>query len=318
MNKPGYFLLILSFILSFVLQVLPALAQEGSHKDNLFNVNVTKFGSTGSATDSATSSPTNPENGVIKTDLNRGQPVFAQAKTFRNWIEKYHNAFALDCSKLNKCEIVEIKGTWDNSNKPLAALGIPHTTISASKLKKYDLTYCKILIVDCAGDLSRECCQIVRDFVSAGGALISTDWALKNTVEVAFPGYIQWNHFKTKAGIVDAHFIGKDPALFQGMVAQGGWCLDIEAEAISITKPESVSVLAVSQELAREEPNHLGILAVAFAFGRGRVLHLIGHYGMSNIFMLMDPAPVIGISMRQALITNFIIAVLERTTRAPN
>ncbi len=298
-------------IFSIVMQVLPAFAQDAPRKDSeLFNVNVTKF-------DSNATTPA-LESGLINTQLKSQTPVIAQSKTFRNWIETYHKAFVLTCSNLNKAEIVEIKGAWDNSNKPLDALGIPHTTISTHKLKKYDLTNCKILIVDCGGELSRECCQIVRDFVGAGGALISTDWALKNTVEVAFPGYIQWNHFKTKSEIVDAHFTGRDPALFPGMVSQAGWSLDIEAETIKICKPEAVSVLAVSQGLAREEPDRLGILAVAFAFGRGRVLHLIGHYGMSNIFMLMDPAPVIGISMRQALITNFIIAELARRASSAN
>jgi len=283
---------------------MPVFAQADVRKDSeFFNVNVTKFGSNN----------TTPslDGGVINTELKSQQPVIARAKTFRNWLENYHKAFALNCSNIDKSEILEIKGAWDNSNKPLDALGIPHTSISAHKLKKYDLTNCKIIIVDCGGELPRECCQVVRDFVSAGGALISTDWALKNTIEIAFPGYIQWNHYKTKGEIVDAHFTGRDATLFPGMVAQSGWVLDIEAESIRINKPEAVTVLAVSQGLAREEPDHLGILAVVFSFGRGHVLHLIGHYGMSNIVMLMDPAPVIGISMRQALITNFIIAQLE-------
>ncbi len=79
-------------------------------------------------------------------------------------------------------------------------------------------------------------------------------------------------------------------------------------------------VLVRSRGLSREDG--LGIMAVTFPFGRGQVLHMVGHFDNApDKFRfgdtLPDPAPVIGISLRQALAANFVVAGLEGT-RVPS
>jgi len=67
--------------------------------------------------------------------------------------------------------------------------------------------------------------------------------------------------------------------------------------------------------LSRDDPDRRGILAVTFTFGRGHVLHLVGHFDNNATLafgnMLPDPAPEIGISLRQALAANFLVAGLS-------
>jgi len=68
--------------------------------------------------------------------------------------------------------------------------------------------------------------------------------------------------------------------------------------------------LARSRQLMRQDPSQKGILALAFSFGKGKVLHLVGHFDNNSksafTNMLQDPSPNIVISLRQAIATNFI------------
>ncbi len=83
-----------------------------------------------------------------------------------------------------------------------------------------------------------------------------------------------------------------------------------------VLKPDVVKVLAVSRDLVSLDPDKQGILAVAFSFGKGKVLHMVGHFDNNSLPIfpnrLPDPAPVIGIGLRQALAANFVVAGLER------
>jgi hypothetical protein len=73
-----------------------------------------------------------------------------------------------------------------------------------------------------------------------------------------------------------------------------------------------VQVLVRSRVLMQREPSQLGILALTFPYGEGQVLHLVGHFdnNADRAFnnALPDPAPIIGIGLRQAIAANFIMA----------
>ena len=158
---------------------------------------------------------------------------------------------------------------------------------------------------------------------------MSTDWTLHNLVEPAFPGYIMWNGDETDGSIVDARIMEEDPILLQGLdnIRVSTWKLDRESQMVKILKPDAVRVIARSAHLARRDrnarnpqglvvdPYFTGILACEFQFGKGHVLHLVGHYdNNAAVFrpnLLPDPAPGVGISLRQALTTNFIVHALE-------
>lgn len=113
----------------------------------------------------------------------------------------------------------------------------------------------------------------------------------------------------------DAMVVNPDPVLFNRAVTHAPWKLDIESHLIHINNPQIVKVLAVSETLKRQDPDCIGALAVFFKFGRGSVLHMVGHFENNSPIpvgeMLPDPAPVIGIGLRQALAANFVAAALE-------
>jgi len=75
-------------------------------------------------------------------------------------------------------------------------------------------------------------------------------------------------------------------------------------------------VLAVSPTLAKDDPDGQGILAVVFPFEKGYVMHMTAHFDRSQSGsgdQIDDPAPVIGIGLRQAIAINFVVAGLSGT-----
>lgn len=238
-------------------------------------------------------------------------------EVFRAWIDKAHPGFVLSVSSNAPGSLIEVKGRWDDAGRTLRALGIPYQRVGGGDLKDMPLDGVKVVVVDCAGNVPKESFQRIRDFVSRGGYLLTTDWALDNLVEKAFPGYIEYDRKKNSDPIYDAYVVNPEPVLFANAVTNAHWKMDEASHLMRVLKPGSVRVLARSRQLEREDPGGQGVLAVTFSFGRGHVMHMVGHFDNNGFFKftnsLPDPAPAIGISLRQALASNFVVAGLSGT-----
>ncbi len=243
-------------------------------------------------------------------------------EVFKGWLDKTHPQFALNVANMASQSVVVVKGRFDDSAKTLQKLQIPHERIGAGDLKSYPLDNTKVLIVDCPGELSREACQRVRDFVARGGYLLSTDWALNNFLSNTFNQYVIWNSGTNHGTMYDATVRDADAALFNGTVSNAYWKMDPECHLIHVVNRDAVRVLVTSQKLQGDDPDRQGILAVEFPFGRGFVLHIAGHFDNNSTIpfsnFLPDPAPNIGISLRQALSANFVVAGLSGVRIANN
>lgn len=238
------------------------------------------------------------------------------ADAYKSWIEKSHPYLQSTISKGGANQVLVVKGHWDNSGKILKKLNIPFEKIGSEEVSGRDLNGVKIIIVDCQGKMDHTGKQKLRDFVMRGGYLLSTDWALDNCISGAFPNTISWNRGFNKQGTYnDAHVVNPDPVLFNNAVSHAPWKLDLDSHLIHINNPQTVKILAVSETLKGQDPDCIGALAVTFKFGRGNVLHMVGHFENNSPIpigdMLPDPAPIIGIGLRQALAANFVAAALE-------
>ena len=234
---------------------------------------------------------------------------------FRAWLLDAHKGFALQASRIVDNQIIVIKGQWDNSAKTLKKFEIPHTRISSGDLNNRDLSGTRVVIVDCAGELDQRGRQKLRDFVARGGYLLSTDWALDNFVSITFNEYVAWNKATNSKAVYDALVVDADPVLLNHTVTSAPWKLDRESHLIRVVNRDAVRVLILSKQLSVEDPGRLGALAVLFPFGNGYVLHMLGHFDNNSAIpfghRLPDPAPVINISLRQALAINFVVAGLS-------
>lgn len=261
----------------------------------------------------------NPNAGLLQGDLTDGwarsfppppKTIAVQPSVFRSWLEKTHPELSGQLTKLGKEAVMEVRGKWDDAAHALRSFGIPHTRIGTDRINGASLKNSRILVVNCAGDVPQHSLRAIERFVYNGGYLLTTDWALDGCLQRAIPGYVEWNGGFTTARVVDATVVDPDPQLFAGAVRRAYWKLDKKSQTLRVRRADLVRVLVKSQELRQEDASDAGILAVTFDHGRGKVLHLVGHFdnNADRAFnnALSDPAPKIGISLRQALAANFL------------
>ncbi|HEY9787293.1 MAG TPA: hypothetical protein V6D17_18020 [Candidatus Obscuribacterales bacterium] len=236
--------------------------------------------------------------------------VAVQPKAFRLWLEKTHPNASSVLQSLGKEAIVEVRGRWDDSGHALHSFGFPYSRMSTAKLPSADLSKTRILIVDCAGEIPREAVPVVSDFVEKGGYLLTTDWALEGCLQQAFPEFAEWDGGYTDSRVIEANVRDKDDSLTVGVVPRAHWKLDKKSQTVRIRNHNKVKVLVDSAQLSAYDGTSMGPLAITFAYGRGRVLHLVGHFdnNTDRAFnnLLPDIAPKIGISLRQAIAGNFV------------
>jgi len=260
--------------------------------------------------------------------LNTRTDTVVPPTSLQGWLQRTHPEFNL-AAQNNPDAVVEVKGAWDNSSQILKAMGIRYHEIKAKELRNFPLDSARVVIVNCEGKVPGDMVEPLRQWVIRGGYLISTDWTLGNFVERAFPGKIAWDQYHTKGITVDANVLPSDPALLAGaQVTRATWKLDEESQAVRILSP-GVRVLARSYRLADTDPNssrsldprNQGVLACEFNYGRGAVLHLVGHFdynaplGGFLRYILPDAIPGAGIGLRQIIATNFLLQALEAPDR---
>ena len=83
--------------------------------------------------------------------------------------------------------VIVVPGTYDHIHQVLQSLKIPFKTVQQNELLTYPLRpEDQTVYVNCASSFPEAVAHRLRKFVDDGGQLITTDWALKNVLEVAF------------------------------------------------------------------------------------------------------------------------------------
>jgi hypothetical protein len=252
------------------------------------------------------------------------------AAVFRNWLEKNYGKVGV----IPKGSIIDVKGQWDDSSHILHSLGLGCDKIAPNQLTKTNLDKTAVIVVDCAGALNPDAIEIVRNFVLNGGYLVTTDWALDGTLarltSVDETGFISWNSGYSYPETVDAIVVDPIEVLIKGCVPYARWRLDDKCQTVHvrdaslhkdkytgrIDDTRTVHVLVRSNQLAKSDPDNKGILAATFQMGKGRILHIVGHFdnntGLAFNTTLPDAEPTMGISLRQGITTNFIMNGLKK------
>jgi hypothetical protein len=235
---------------------------------------------------------------------------------FRQWLELGNPGLIGNVPHIQKSEIIEIRGKWDNAGHILHSFGLPYTQVNANELNEKSLQRCKVLIVNCGAHISTESQNLIRSFIAQGGYLVTTDWALNECVTPCFPGYVKWSGEYSQAGVLnDARTVTKDDTFIRAVISPARWKLEDKSELVQILS-RKVKVIAASSTLAYISAGS-GILAFSFPYESGQVLHLVGHFDNNSDFastnILPDPSPRIIISLRQAIAANFIATALSES-----
>ena len=196
---------------------------------------------------------------------------------------------ALD--RLEREDVLVVEGGFDSIERVLDALHIPYTFSSPYNLIGRDalsLDSYKVVFWNCGESLlphnRRRILSKIERFVRDGGYLFTTDWGVANVVTRAFPGYVRSRGDRNDLGelvvnIKPARGRSNHP-LLEGVFlpkTQGKWWLERKSYDVRPGNKSKVEVLIEAPEL-REIHGISSVVAVTFPYGRGRVLHTIGHY----------------------------------------
>lgn len=188
----------------------------------------------------------------------------------------------LDAEALTAVEaadIVVVPGSYDQVELVLQALELPHTPVEGVHLPRVTLRPEQVLVLNCPGHLPGPAIRQVKEFVRRGGTLFSTDWTLRNVLEPAFPGILEYNDRPTSDDVVRIEIHDREHRFLKGVMEEGDepvWWLEGSSYPIRVLEPDRVEVLLTSRELRAkygEAP-----VAVTFRHGQGEVFHMISHY----------------------------------------
>ncbi len=195
-------------------------------------------------------------------------------------------------AQVKEKDLVVIPGTYDHIERVLKALGVPYTTVPSDHISEKLLEGAKFVFVNCSGGFPTPSALTLGRWVEAGGLMMTTDWALKHVLEVAFrdprggPLYVRHNGRQTggyggKELVGITEFKQDDPGI-AGYWNQGEpqWWLEPSSYPIEILDQGHVEVLARSAELGKRYGADPVILR--FNHGKGGVIHMISHFYLQH------------------------------------
>ena len=176
-------------------------------------------------------------------------------------------------------DIVIVRGAYDHVEDVLSLARLRFVLVDPADVARLNLEPRQLLIVNCPGQVGPAGVEVIRSFVTRGGSLMTTDWALLHILEPAFPGFVRFNQNLTADDVVRVEIRSTDHPLLEGMFHEGAdpqWWLESSSYPIQILDRERVKVLLSSREL--EQKYGEAPVAVSFPYGEGEVFHMISHY----------------------------------------
>jgi hypothetical protein len=180
---------------------------------------------------------------------------------------------------LSAADIIVTRGQYDHIEQVFSHGGIPCTTVDPGAIDSAELRPDQVIFVNCAGNFTPQGRRKLHQFVHEGGFLFTTDWALKNVLEPAFPGFVEYNSRPTADDVVRVEILSEDDPFLSSILGPDDdpqWWLEGSSYPIRVLDREKVQVLVKSKEL--EEKWGEAPVFVTFPFGKGRIYHMISHF----------------------------------------
>ncbi|CAF0907063.1 unnamed protein product [Adineta steineri] len=178
--------------------------------------------------------------------------------------------------------VIVVPGTYDHIHQVLKSLKIPFKIVEQTELLTYPLRpEDQTVYVNCASSFPPNAAHRLRQFVNDGGQLITTDWALKNVLEVAFGEFVRDNGGRTGDEVVGIQVNDPTNPIVAGFLPAAQhvdpqWWLESSSYPIEIVDAQRVRVLIKSDELNKKYNSHA--VLITFDCGKGNVIHMISHF----------------------------------------
>jgi hypothetical protein len=207
-----------------------------------------------------------------------------------------------------------VGGDYDHGERVLTGLGLKFGALTANEVEaQAPGPEVRAIFYNCSGRAASEATlKHVEHWVSEGGWLFTTDWQGDYVVAKAFPGFIKVlrDEGSVREKMTPDETItftvapGEHP-LLAGLPPEemkARWWLEESSILFTVEKPDAVEVLAVSDELARRHGTKF--VAVTFKYGKGRVVHALGH-------MFQKEGNLRGAYAMQRLLLNFLYQAIR-------
>ncbi len=213
--------------------------------------------------------------------------------------------------RTNEKNVKVVKGDYDQGELVMNALGIRHGFVSGPEIAHDGIEpEVRVVFYNCTGrPASPQTCAELTRWVSDGGWLFTSDWGVK-VVERAFPGYLHVlkegaREVATADETITFTIAPGRHELLKGLPPEAEtsrWWLEESSSPFVIDKPEAVEVLAQSTDLERKYNSKY--VAITFAHGKGRVVHVLGH-------MFQKEGNLRGAYAMQRLLINFLYLAIK-------
>jgi hypothetical protein len=180
---------------------------------------------------------------------------------------------------MNESDVLVVEGQYDHIHLVLKHSNIPFMRVQPDRFKDLDLRPDQTVFVNCAGSFPDEMNRKLAGFVSEGGQLITTDWALKSVIEQAFPNTVRYNNQPSADDVVRIEILDREDPILSGFLdeeADPVWWLEGSSYPIEVMDRERVKVLVRSKELGEKYGQDPVI--INFDHGNGTVYHMISHF----------------------------------------
>ena len=184
-----------------------------------------------------------------------------------------------DYEKIINSDIIIVSGTYDHIQNVFSQLDMKFSLVSPNKFPFIKLNPEQIIFINCPGNIGSNGIRKVKKFVHNGGFVFTTDWALRNIVEPAFPNYIRYNNRSTGDEVVRVEILSDNDPFLQTLIDGNDdpqWWLEGASYPIQIINKKEVDIIVKSKEV--EEKYGESAIFVTFQYGKGRVYHMISHF----------------------------------------
>jgi len=181
--------------------------------------------------------------------------------------------------QVRQADVIVVEGGYDRIQDVLEIAGMPFTLVSPERFEKSNLRPDQIVFVNCPGNLSPKGLRNLEVFVREGGFLFTTDWALRNVLEHAFPGFVEFNDRPTGDEVVRIELMDREDPMLKTVLDSNDdpqWWLEASSYPIRVLDQQRVKVLIRSKEI--EQRHGESPVLVTFDYGAGTVYHMISHF----------------------------------------
>lgn len=179
--------------------------------------------------------------------------------------------------KTGETAILNVRGSYDHAERVLDPLQLQFQSLQGFELNRRDISGFKVIFVNCPGKIPGPAAEKIQQAVQDGAWLFTTDWSIRYLLPAITPGFVA-PAGRTGNALYPITAVDRGNPLCRDAVPEGNephWWVFF-SDPIKVLRSESVEVLLECSELG--EQFNAPPLAVSYRYGRGRVIHVIGHF----------------------------------------